>query len=166
MEKTPMTKKIRILLIDDNKFLYDTISDILIDDSQNGEDKSSQLEENLFGKSENEIPLNDKYKYIISTAYQGEEGYEMYKKGFEEGNPYDLVICDMRMPPGWNGLRTMKEIAIMNPDVLMILCTAFSDYSDKEIEKEVNCKVKVDKVTKPFKPLEFISLVEEKLKNL
>ena len=35
----------------------------------------------------------------------------------------------MRMPPGWDGVRTIKEIWSRDSRVEIVICTAFSDHS-------------------------------------
>lgn len=57
--------------------------------------------------------------YEVMTASSGEEGIEKVK-----GKPYDLIVCDMRMP-GKNGLETLKEIKRLNSQTEVIMAAGY-----------------------------------------
>lgn len=57
----------------------------------------------------------------IYVAKNGKEGLEMYKKY----NP-DLVISDVKMPI-MNGIEMTEKIMSINPDMKIILTTAFNE---------------------------------------
>ncbi|MCG8686026.1 MAG: hypothetical protein MI892_14190, partial [Desulfobacterales bacterium] len=40
---------------------------------------------------------------------------------------------DMRMPPGWDGLETTERVWDLDPNLQIVICTAYSDYSWNEI---------------------------------
>ena len=42
-------------------------------------------------------------------------------------NPYDLVILDMIMPDGMNGLETYREILKIAPDQKAVIASGFSE---------------------------------------
>src|SRR5690349_14915649 len=46
--------------------------------------------------------------FALSFAAQGAEGLEMIAQGVAAGAPFALVILDVRMPPGWDGLDTLE----------------------------------------------------------
>jgi two-component system, NtrC family, sensor kinase len=52
------------------------------------------------------------------------------------GRPYAIAFVDVRMPPGWDGIETISRLWQVDPDLQVIVCTAYSDYSwDTMIEK-------------------------------
>ena len=75
-----------------------------------------------------------KIQYEIDSAYQGQvEGMMLVKKALEEGRPYAMAFVDMRMPPGWDGVETTQIIWTIDPEVQIVLCTAYADYSWEEM---------------------------------
>jgi YesN/AraC family two-component response regulator len=35
----------------------------------------------------------------------------------------------MRMPPGWDGLETIERLWQVDPDLQIVICSAYSDHS-------------------------------------
>ena len=40
----------------------------------------------------------------------------------------DLVLTDLRMTPGADGIEVLKEVRGIDPDIVVILCTAYATY--------------------------------------
>ena len=59
--------------------------------------------------------------YTVHTAASGEVSVEMIKQ-----NAYDLLILDMIMPPGMNGLQTYREILRYVPDQKAVIASGFA----------------------------------------
>ena len=51
------------------------------------------------------------------------------KKALQAGRPYAMAFVDVRMPPGWDGVETTQHMWAIDPDIQIVLCTAYSDYS-------------------------------------
>ena len=60
--------------------------------------------------------------YEVISAYTGEEGLQKFK----DESP-DLVVLDIQMP-GMNGIETLRQMKMNNPDLPVILSTAYSEY--------------------------------------
>ncbi len=60
--------------------------------------------------------------YRVDTAASGEEAILLVQQ-----NPYDLVILDMIMPDGMNGLETYREILKIAPDQKAVIASGFSE---------------------------------------
>ncbi len=60
--------------------------------------------------------------YEVISALNGTEGL----REFIENKP-DLVILDIQMP-GMNGIDILRQMKQKDPDVPVILCSAFHDY--------------------------------------
>jgi CheY-like chemotaxis protein len=60
--------------------------------------------------------------YEVISAYTGEEGLQKFK----EDSP-DLVILDIQMP-GMNGIETLRQMKMNNPELPVILSSAYSEY--------------------------------------
>ena len=145
-------KKIRILITDDNESIHNDFKDILGDHTYNDE-KLITLERKIFGNSKKEKIIVDKHvknKYKIDDAYQGEEAIIMVEKAEVEDWPYSIIYMDVRMPPGIDGIQTIKKIWNKHPYIEIVICTAYSDYSWDKILNELGSTDHLLFIKKPF----------------
>ncbi len=144
-----------ILVIDDNKSIYEDFCKILLPPTES--DELSSLESELFSSELSQSATLQKpvsKQYVIDYASQGEEGYYQILAAQSAGQPYMIAFCDMRMPPGWDGLKTLEHIIKKDSDIQLIICTAFSDHSFEEINARLGNNSNVLALKKPFDPLE------------
>lgn len=140
----------RILVVDDNEAIHKDFRKILC--TRTKCESLASIESSLFGTSD--TPTSARPVMQVDSAMQGEEGYAMVRKAKEEGKPYAVAFIDMRMPPGWDGLRTIREIWRADPDVNVVICTAFSDQSWSDIEETAGDGDRLLVLKKPFEPIE------------
>ena len=60
----------------------------------------------------------------------------------------------MRMPPGWNGIKTAQEIWKVDPNLPIVICTAYTDYTWDEIVAELPRSELLLILKKPFDNIE------------
>lgn len=113
------------------------------------------MEEALFGRAA-EAPGVAAFK--VDSAYQGQEGFEMVQRALQEGAPYAMAFIDVRMPPGWDGIETAARIWAVDPDLQVVICTAYSDYSWGEMIKRLGPTDKLLILKKPFDNIEAVQL--------
>ncbi len=118
----------RILVVDDNPNIHNDFKKILM--PPQSPTTLSRLKSKVFGSSETEE--NTLPHFEINCANQGQDGLALVKKALEESNPYALAFVDIRMPPGWDGIQTIKRIWEVDPNMQIVICTAYNDYSWKE----------------------------------
>lgn len=144
-----MNKKydFRILIIDDNIEIHNDFIKILT--SLNSSSGIDEIKEKLFGvdKKNTEIILP---QFQIDTATQGEQGAEKIAEAIKEGNPYSLAFVDIRMPPGWDGIETIKYIWKLDKDIQIVICSAYSDYSWEDTIAELGQSDNLLILKKPF----------------
>ncbi len=70
------------------------------------------------------------------------------------GEPFPLVFLDMRMPPGEDGAWAAARIRELDPDVEIVICTAYSDVDPANIGGRVPPQEKISFLQKPFHPHE------------
>ena len=144
----------RILIADDNKDIHDDIKYIL--DSSSGMEEyqeAKQLKRELFGDGDAAADQDETVidiKYSIDDAYQGSEAVEMVRRARESGDPYSLVFMDVRMPPGMDGIETIENIWKIDPDVGVVICTAYSDYTWNQIVSKLGQNDNLLFIRKPF----------------
>jgi PAS domain S-box-containing protein len=144
----------RILVIDDNPAIHNDIRKILARPEPSGS-SLEDAESLLFGETVEE----DKRIYFdIDSAFQGQEGLELVKRALEAKNPYALAFVDVRMPPGWDGIETISRIWEVYPELQVVICTAYSDYSWEDITRKVGRSDSVLILKKPFDNIEVLQM--------
>jgi two-component system, cell cycle sensor histidine kinase and response regulator CckA len=136
----------RILIIDDNQAIHDDFRKILGNVQESVTDISA-AEAALFG---DEISTFEKPEYDLGFASQGEEGLHKVEQALAEGQPFALAFVDVRMPPGWDGIETVSRIWKVAPDLQIVICTAYSDYSWEEMIRKLGNTDQLLILKKPF----------------
>jgi diguanylate cyclase (GGDEF)-like protein/PAS domain S-box-containing protein len=92
--------------------------------------------------------------FEMDSAFQGEEALEKLRAALTENRPYALAFIDMRMPPGWDGVETVEHLWRADPRLQVVFCTAYSDYSWKEVLERLDVRDRLLILKKPFDPIE------------
>jgi two-component system, NtrC family, sensor kinase len=142
----------RLLIVDDNPSIHTDIRKILAT-----EEKVAALEVDMFDDAEPAAPSSD-VSYQIDSALQGQEGLVLLRKAIADGRPYGVAFVDMRMPPGWDGIETIKHFWEESPDLQVVICTAFSDHSWSEIVAQLEPRDRLLILRKPFDTVEIQQL--------
>jgi diguanylate cyclase len=148
----------RILVIDDNDAIHkDFKKTLVVSDGPSA--KLSSAKSALFG--EPTAPSADVAvmpKFELDSALQGQEGLTKIEESLKQGRPFHVAFVDMRMPPGWDGVQTIQRLWQADPNVQVVICTAYSDYSWEEISKTLGLTDRLLILKKPFDPLEIIQI--------
>ncbi|MEO8601767.1 MAG: histidine kinase dimerization/phospho-acceptor domain-containing protein [bacterium] len=153
MDSPPVEQNRRVLVIDDNRSIHDDFRKILAGESVDA--ARDAMEQTLFGRpSGGRAALG----FEVDSAYQGREGFEMAQRARADGRPYAVAFMDVRMPPGWDGIETTARIWEVDPDVQIVLCTAYSDYSWQEMTDTLGASDKLVILKKPFDNVEALQL--------
>jgi diguanylate cyclase (GGDEF)-like protein/PAS domain S-box-containing protein len=92
--------------------------------------------------------------FVMDSAFQGQEALEKVRTALAEDRPYALAFIDMRMPPGWDGVETVEHLWRADPRLQVVFCTAYSDYSWKEVLDRLDVRDRLLILKKPFDPIE------------
>jgi CheY-like chemotaxis protein len=151
MSETPAELNQRILIVDDNPAIHEDIRKIL--GAGSGEKAALRAAEAaLF-----EAPASSEeasIQFQIDSAYRGETALEMVRKSLELNQPYAMAFVDMRMPPGWDGLETIAHLWEENPELQIVICTAYSDHSWTDIVQRLKPEDDLLVLRKPFDVIE------------
>jgi len=129
-----MTRE-RILIVDDRPSIHDDFHKILAPPARAAASGLDALEAELFGAPA-PSPLHPPARvFALDDASQGEEAIDLAKHALEGGDPYGVVFLDVRMPPGMDGVVTASHLFELDPDVQIVLCTAYSDYTWEDTVK-------------------------------
>jgi signal transduction histidine kinase len=143
----------RILVIDDNRAVHADFLKILRPEKM--PTVVDEMEAALF---KTEPVFVDSTQFEVDSAYQGQEGLLKVQRSLAEGRPYALAFVDGRMPPGWDGVETIVHLWKAHPDLQIVICTAYSDYSWEEIIARVGQSDSLVILKKPFDNVEVLQL--------
>lgn len=145
----------RIVVIDDNEAIQNDFRRILVSTPKS--DALADAEAMLFGKTGAPSPKTS-MEFDVECASQGQEGLARVDRAKKAGNPFAVAFVDMRMPPGWDGLQTIQELWEVDPDLQVVICSAFSDYSWDEIISKLGLSDRLLILKKPFDPAEVLQI--------
>jgi len=154
MNNIPDGKNRRVLIVDDNRSIHDDFRKIL---SPAGATLAAldATESAVFGDLADAVQQTH---FELESAYQGQEGVLLVKKALEAGLPYAMAFVDVRMPPGLDGVETTRRIWEIDPNLQVVLCTAYSDYSWSEMFVKLGHRDGLLILKKPFDAVEALQL--------
>ena len=129
-----------------------------------------ELYENIFSK-EKKLTLDflqaldeteDDDENDLHTFTHGKAYLAALKSHYADGKRVPLSILDMRLPE-LHGLDIAKEARKIDPHMTIVIVTAYSDYTVKELIDELENRVYY--VRKPFKTDELYALVHSNLRE-
>ena len=144
----------RILVIDDNQAIHQDFRKIFGSRDQS-ETALSEAESLLFGET---AVATDRTEFQLDSAFQGQEGLALVTKAKQENHPYAMAFVDVRMPPGWDGIETTIKIWEQDPEVQIVICTAYSDYSWDEMVARLPQSDQLLVLKKPFDTIEALQM--------
>jgi two-component system cell cycle sensor histidine kinase/response regulator CckA len=96
---------------------------------------------------------------VVESA-EGGETVRLYQESMHQGRVFDLVILDLSIPNGMGGVRTMEKLRALDPDVLAIVS---SGYSDDPVMAKPAAFGFAAVLPKPYEPADMIRLVRSVL---
>jgi two-component system, sensor histidine kinase and response regulator len=146
---------IRILVIDDQESIHEDFRKII--ESQPEDQALSEATAALFDEAVANHECCGSFK--IDSANQGQQGLAMVEQALKENRPYPLAFVDVRMPPGWDGVETVERIWKVDPEILVVLCTAYSDHTWEDIIRRLGGTDHLLILKKPFDNIEVRQIV-------
>lgn len=151
---TQTLDNLRILIIDDTESIHADFRRTL--GSNCADDAMADDEAVLFGDATSKNTRRAVFE--IDSATQGQEGHEKVRLAVEQGRPYAVAFVDMRMPPGWDGVETIEHLWREDPELQVVICTAYSDYSWHKVLERLGVNDKLLILKKPFDTAEVSQL--------
>ena len=154
MKPSSSEKNRRVLVVDDNRAIHDdfrkVLGGVVVENAALAEAEAA-----LFGER---VPTLSPASFQIDSAYQGQEGLALVQKSVQEKQPYAVAFVDIRMPPGWDGVETTQRLWEVDPDLQVVICTAYSDYSWDEMCSKFGNSDRFLILKKPFDTVEVLQL--------
>lgn len=154
-EKSP----VRVLVVDDEEQIRDAYRQVLLEADVSKDLAAFQdLRARLF--SANEPSSAPSRRRTRTTSFDphfcdgAEAAVEAVRHALAEERPFAVVFLDMRMPPGHDGVWAAARIRELDPEVEIVICTAYSDVDPVDIGGMVPPEEKISYLQKPFHPHE------------
>jgi two-component system cell cycle sensor histidine kinase/response regulator CckA len=151
----------RILIVDDNPAIHEDFRKILCP-TRPGKSEVQDLKAALFEKAPKAATATD---FELVSAFQGQEALEIVKQALAEGRPFAMAFLDVRMPPGWDGVETAARLWQVCPNLQIVICTAYSDYSWDEMRGRLDQPDSLVILKKPFDNVEVQQLAHAMTKK-
>jgi two-component system NtrC family sensor kinase len=143
----------RILIVDDNLAIHDDFRKIFAPRDA-GAGQLDDLESALLDAPATVAPVAPGFELV--SAYQGREALDHVVAARATERPFALAFVDMRMPPGWDGLETIERIWQVDPELQIVICSAYSDHSWSDLHARLGPRESLLILKKPFDTLEVI----------
>lgn len=145
----------RILIVDDNEAIHDDFRKILA--PALGNSRGAELDDlasALLGDQAASTGSENDATYELAHALNGREALELVESSVERGEHFAMVFMDVRMPPGWDGIETLKRLWEHDAELQAVVCTAYADYNYQEIVERLGDSDRFLILKKPFDAIE------------
>ena len=147
----------RVLIVDDQLAIHDDFREML--DARHPSETDT-----LAAAFLSESPA-DVRTFELLHASSGAEAVAAVQEAAAAGEPIALAFVDIRMPPGMDGVATLRQIRAVDPGIEFVIMTAYADRSLPEITEGIAPAHKLLYVRKPFSREEIqqlaVALVEK-----
>ena len=150
---SPNTER-RILVVDDDASVREAYRKILARPQNDG------LADARAGLFDDEPVPPAARGFSVECVEQGQLAIDRVAAGIARGESFAMAFVDMRMPPGMDGLATAKGLWKHDPDLQIVLATAYSDCSWERVLAELGSTDRLLILKKPFDPVEAQQLAE------
>lgn len=141
----------RLLVVDDNENIHEDMRFTLTPGIADEYDEELEsLKGELFGSLKPETKSVELPNYRIDDAWNGDEALTMVEAALLEGDPYRVVFLDVNVPPRKDGIRIAGQLWGVDPNLELVICTAYSDYTWEQISALYGHSDHLLFVRKPF----------------
>lgn len=151
-ERVRMLANRRILVIDDAPTIHEDFYRIL--SGSDATESINSAEKALFG----EVVEPATASFKVDFAHQGREGVAKVRASVIVENPYAMAFVAMRMPPGWDGIQTIRAMWKVDSRLQIVICAAHSDLSWNEMLGKLDVEDRLFILKKPFDRIEVTQL--------
>jgi sigma-B regulation protein RsbU (phosphoserine phosphatase) len=144
-----ISKNKKILIIDDDPGVRESYDQIL---STNPMSDIMAKGRDLFAEEDQNSGVAPSLQYDITLTDCGEAGVSAVQEAVSRQSHFAAAFIDMMMP-GIDGAETAKQIWRIDPDIKIVIVTAYSDYTPDDIVRLVG-REDLFYLRKPFNPAE------------
>lgn len=133
----------RVLIVDDERDIHEDFKDML---KPRVRSPSDDLASTFMVDEVTDLPL----EFELMHASSGEEALGLVTRGARCRRPISVAYIDIRMPPGIDGVETIREIRKIDRDIEIVIMTAYTDKPLPEIVQDMEMLHKLLYIRKPF----------------
>jgi diguanylate cyclase (GGDEF)-like protein len=140
-----------VLIIDDQPQIHETFARIFRAE-RNQRDALDDFEARFLDDVAAEAETNSPSApvFLLTHVYSGEEGIYAVQRSMETDRRFSIAFVDMRMPKGMDGLETIQRLWRIDPELQVVICTAYSDHTWDEIVRSLGYSDRLLLLRKPF----------------
>jgi CheY-like chemotaxis protein len=139
---------IRVLIADDDEHVLDCYRDAFLERESTREMRVLDvLSAELFDVAQ---VADEEPRFKVTACSQGRDAVSLAEQAAQNGEPFDVVILDIRMPPGIDGVEAGSQIRALDPDVEIVFVTGFSDIPLDELQRRVPPPMHLHYFSKPL----------------
>ena len=137
-------KNNRVLVVDDQEEIHNDFIEMLTPDTR------GRSTDALAAAFIEEVDTFDFPQFEISHATGGEEACQIVRDARDSGYPIALAFVDVRMPPGIDGVETIRRVRRIDRDIEIVIMTAYADRPLSDIIQDMELLHKLLYIRKPF----------------
>ena len=134
----------RVLIVDDRPEIHDDFGEML--DPSAAESAADELAE-AFLAEDGTTAFPD---FELLHAMSGEDACEVVRTAREARRPVALAYVDVRMPPGIDGVETVRRVRAIDTEIELVMMTAYTDRRVSDIVRNMELLHKLLYIRKPF----------------
>ena len=134
----------RVLIVDDQRDIHEDFEEML----RTGD--SNSLTDDLAAKFVDEGDGEPRFDFELLHATSGEEALDIVAQRRANGLPIAAAYVDIRMPPGIDGIETVRRIRRIDRQIEIIIMTAYTDKRFADIVQNMELLHKLLYIRKPF----------------
>ncbi|MEM1067974.1 MAG: EAL domain-containing protein [Planctomycetota bacterium] len=140
----------RILVVDDQQEIHDSFHRIFADRDDNDDALFDFEAKFLASGSEPKEPNTPAIVYELDHANSGEQACDLVQLAVHNQRAYSVAFIDMRMPPGMDGMETTESLWKIDPNLHVVICTAYSDHVWEQVLERLGHNDRLLLLKKPF----------------
>ena len=134
----------RVLIVDDQQEIHDDFREILL--SPHPDPEQDELSSTFLQEDDHSfLPA-----FELLHASNGEDACARIAASNERSCPIAVAFIDIRMPPGIDGVETVRRIREIDRHVEIVIMTAYAEQPLSEIVKDMELLDKLLYIRKPF----------------
>ncbi len=142
----------RLLIVDDQQAIHDSFDRIFAAEPPDDE-ALSDFETRFLGADsirEREKQRKKRPCYELQHANSGQQAAAMVRHAVKTKQRYAVAFVDMRMPQGLDGMETTELLWNIDPDLHVVICTAYSDHIWENVLRRLGYNDRLLLLKKPF----------------
>ena len=136
----------RVLIVDDQDEIHIDFEEIL---GKGNRGTASDDLADAFLPSDSEGRVKYLPSFELTHASSGDEAYQLVRTSQESSQPFAVAYVDIRMPPGMDGVETIRQIRAFEKNLEIVIMTAYTDKPLHEIVTNMELLHKLLYIRKP-----------------